>query len=500
MSGNFKGRVFMLDSNIFKQVNEVKYLTVENTWRYRPIIRILYQFHLKYIFWVNNEEIYNELKKYEEFKDYTLENLKYDLDFLVENKNLATLQDPKKVKTIDEFKNRQFQYQLSQYTIEIERMIMHLENLTTENQASLEATLIESFREKLEKYKEIIDADEKTTYNWWNSISEDFKKLNENYQDYIKSFYSPKAEEIMQTTEFLVYKERLIKYLREFIKGIQVNVFKIEKILKSIDIKEIEKIIYKTLEYEKTIPRVEFDINEQEYIETNIERWSSIYRWFVSNGNKVSDCEKILDVTNEIIMKTTRYASQISERRNSSANRRIEYRKLLELFYAAQDLEEAHKLSSLTIGLFNMRHIRGNTIRETESINSSIYNEKPHEFIIKPRNRKYREKITKTPIKNKQAEKEALQKEISKKLEKEKAIIEKLIVDGKIEFKNLPVITAFQRNTLLRWLSRANNNKSKMSKTEYGRDYKVILVDNEKITVECEDGTLVMPNYRLEFY
>ena len=46
---------------------------------------------------------------------------------------------------------------------------------------------------------------------------------------------------------------------------------------------------------------------------------------------------------------------------------------------------------------------------------------------------------------------------------------------------------------------KTNNNKSKRSKTRYGRDYEVILLDNHKITIECEDGTLIMPNYMLKF-
>ncbi|SKA98883.1 TIGR02677 family protein [Caloramator quimbayensis] len=490
----------MLSPNVFKQIEEVKYLTVENTWRYRPIIRILYKHHECYKYWVYKEEIYEELKKYKEFKDYTLENLRYDLDYLVENKNLITLQDTKNIKTIEEFKNRQFQYQLSQYTIEIERMIMHLENISLQNQASLEASLVESFEEKLEKFFDIKDKDAKTVYNWWISISDDFKKLNENYQDYIKSFYSPKAEELMQTTEFLIYKENLIKYLREFIKGIQSNSSKIEKRLKSINEDEVKYVIQKVFEYEKTIPRMDFDIKEDEYLETNIERWKSVFDWFISNSNRISDCEKILDITNEIIMKTTRYASQISERRNSSANRKMEYRKLLELFYCSKDLDEANILSAVTIGIFNMRHIRGNTIRETESIYSSIYEESPHEYILKPKNRKYRERIIKTPMKDKSAIKEELKREIEERIKMEKEIMESLIHAGKIEFKSLPIITSFQRNTLLRWLSRANNNKSKKSKTEYGRDYEAILLDDENITLECEDGTLVMPNFILKFY
>ena len=61
-------------------------------------------------------------------------------------------------------------------------------------------------------------------FSWWNQLNRDFKYLNESYQDYISKFYSPKTEELLKTTEFLAYKEGFIKYLKEFITGIQNHV------------------------------------------------------------------------------------------------------------------------------------------------------------------------------------------------------------------------------------------------------------------------------------
>lgn len=490
----------IIDNKIMKSINEVKYLSTENTWRYRPIIRIFYKNYEKMKYWLYKEDIYEELKKNEQFKDYTIDNIKNDLDYLVENKNLLTLQDASKVRTVEEFKNKQFRYQLSQYTIEIERLVLKLESLNTENQASLESSLIERFKENLEKVNYIKAKESKDMYDWWNSLNADFKNLNENYQDYIRGFYSPKAEELMQTTEFLIFKEKLIQYLREFIKGLQINAFAIEKIIKNINIEDIKFIISNVLEHEKTIPRMEYTIDEEEFIENNLGRWTSINEWFLNTGFKKSDCEKLMDFTNEIIMKITRYAAQIAERKNSAASRKVEYRKLLKLFYDCKDLEEASKLSSVTIGLFNMRHIKGNEIRGTESINSSIYEEKPHEVIIKPRIRGFKEKSIKNPIKDNKSRKEEQQKLLLKEREEERKLIEALIKDNRIEFKKLPILKPFERHTLLRWVSKGNNNKNKKGRTEYGKDYSLIYPsNNEMIAVRCEDGEFVMPAYIIEF-
>ena len=60
-------------------------------------------------------------------------------------------------------------------------------------------------------------------------------RLNQNYQDYVRDLNSLKAEKMMRTMEFLVFKDRLIDYLRGFIKGLQRNVGVIEENLRSYD-------------------------------------------------------------------------------------------------------------------------------------------------------------------------------------------------------------------------------------------------------------------------
>ena len=76
------------------------------------------------------------MMQYEEMAGYTMEQCQQDLQSLVEWGNLIAIQDSQKVKTIEDFKNRQYRYQLSEYTVEIERMTLRLENLGIEGLAS----------------------------------------------------------------------------------------------------------------------------------------------------------------------------------------------------------------------------------------------------------------------------------------------------------------------------------------------------------------------------
>ena len=211
-----------------KPVMEAKYLNVENTDRYRPIIRLFYLKYEKLKYWMYQEEVFEELKEDLYFQEYTMEQCQQDLAALASWGNLITIQDTRKAATIEEFKNKKFRYQLSETAVEIERMVIRIENLFIEG-SSLEPTLLERLRINLEKLDEMVSKDGEKLYGWWNDLNNDFIRLNQNYQDYMRELNSIRAEEMMKTKEFLVFKDRLIEYLRSFVKSLQINVTTIEQ-------------------------------------------------------------------------------------------------------------------------------------------------------------------------------------------------------------------------------------------------------------------------------
>ena len=162
-----------------------------------------------------------------------MEQCQQDLETLTSWGNLATIQDTKRVSTIEEFKNKKFRFQLTETTVEIERMVIRLENLFIEG-ASLEPTLLERLLISLGKAEEMSQKDAEQIHGWWSDLNNDFIRLNQNYQDYMRELNSVKAEEMMKTREFLVFKDHLIEYLRSFVKSLQVNVNAIEQALRKV--------------------------------------------------------------------------------------------------------------------------------------------------------------------------------------------------------------------------------------------------------------------------
>ena len=483
-----------------KPLTEVKYLNADNVSRYRCIMRIFFENYEKLRYWMYQEDVYEEMIKDPFFEDYRPEQCQQDLAMLVEWKNLNTIQDTRNVATIEEFKNKKYRYQMSEYSVEIERLVLRLENLFIEG-ASLEPTLLERIRREIERVPEMTESDENTVYTWWSDLNNDFVRLNQNYQDYIRDLNSVKAEEMMHTKEFLVFKDRLVEYLRSFVKGLQRNVGVIEENLR-VQKEEVWEIIFeKIINYELLIPRMEVEEITRPMIEQKIRgRFQSIYNWFVGAEGTENEAGKLFDATNEIIRRITRYAAQLSEKNALGANRKEEYKKVAELFLRCRDMSEAHKMSAMVFGLEQSYHLAGELIRETDSMNQGVYEEAPLQISLKPRVRTYREKSKRSGIRETTEQKRETRRKLLQQQKEEMQKLQQLEKNGRIDFAELPVLEPRIREILLKWLSDAMEDTDFTARTDDGRRY---VLDRsrvgEKCIVHCEDGNFTMPRMAIVF-
>lgn len=107
----------------------------------------------------------------------------------------------------------------------------------------------------------------------------------------------------------------------------------------------------------------------------------------VCGKNGISEVNRMSDITNEIIRKITRYAQQIGELQNQGANRAEEYKHISDLFGKCQDLNQAHKMSALFFGVDKPLHMQAIHNRNTDSIDSGVYEEEITYYALEPRTR-----------------------------------------------------------------------------------------------------------------
>ena len=485
----------------FEQINETSYLSVQNAPVYRKIMRCFYREYEKMHFQLYKEDVFRLLKEDEAFDMYSMEQLVLDLEALVKWKNLTPIQDPGKVYTIADYKNKQYRYTMSEYAVEIERLTVRLENLFLES-GNLSMNFFVRLERSLDETESMENAELRTVNEWWQTLQEDFKRLNQNYQDYLRDFYSGKTEKLMKSVEFMVHKDKFIKYLNEFVQELQRHSKRMEQLLEKNTERMENMILERVVESELDIPHalLEMHGNAEPSVRENVYgKWHSLKNWFVDGQGQECEAKKVLKITSDIIRNIIQNAALIVQVQNWGISRKDDYKKFLELFLKCEDLGEAHKLSAHVFGVQQIEHYKTNFPREEDSINNSVYQEDPSMFLLKPHTRGYRERKDRTGFADKSLEKMAQRESYLRRAQRQKEVVLRYIREQKIRFAEIDeVVSEDTRIIFLQWIAQANMSSEKTGRTEYGQEYRLKKKEGSCV-LKCEDGNLKMPDYILEF-
>lgn len=482
-------------------IEETSYLSVPNARVYRKIMRCFYREYEKMRFQLYKEDIFELVRQEEEFRDYTMQELEQDLAALVKWKNLTPIQDPGRVYTIADYKNKQYRYTMSEYAVEIERLTVRLENVFLES-GNLSTNYFVRLEKSLEEAETMEQAGLKQVNEWWNLLQEDFRRLNQNYQDYLRDFYSGKADRLMKSVEFVLHKDKFIRYLNEFVQELQQHSRRIAQLLtrsmEGIEGCVLERVVQSELDIPHAV--VEFRGSTEPNLRENVMgKWNSLKNWFLDSPQQECEAKRVLRITNEVIRNIIQNAALIVQMQNWGISRKEDYRKFLELFLKCEDLEEAHRLSAHVFGIQRVEHFRTNAPRESDAVNDSVYQENPAEYLLKPHTRAYREKKDRTGFSDRSLEKMIQRQNYLRHAEQQKEIVMRYIRDQKIVFADITEeITENTRHIFLQWIGQAGLNSEHKGRTEYGQEYR-LLRGIGNCVLHCEDGDLTMPAYIMEF-
>ena len=91
--------------------------------------------------------------------------------------------------------------------------------------------------------------------SWWQDLQEDFQRLSQNHQDFLREFYGPGMEMQMRSVDFIVYKQNLVRYLEDFIQDLQHSAAQIGAQLEKISPEQTAHILDLVQRSELEIPR-----------------------------------------------------------------------------------------------------------------------------------------------------------------------------------------------------------------------------------------------------
>ena len=471
----------MEENIVLEPVNEVKYLVQENTPRYRIIMKFLFNKYEETEYWLFKEEIYNEVKKI--IEDYTEEECDRDLEFLLSNGSLTKLQDTQNINTINDFKFHNFRYQLTDKAVIIERMTIELEEIEVKV-ASLEPRLFERIKDSIKRFTDIYNLDENKTYELWVDMNNDFKNLNEHYQDFLKKFHEAKTEELLQSEAFLEFKSSVINYINDFIDSYIRNSTSIKNYLIEIDDKKVEYLMDKLISHQKKAPKISSEFDYDRLRKVNYGKWKSLRKWFISSSTQ-SEGERLLEATQNVIQKIYKYASSLIELHGNMINRKEEYKYICHLFDNLETVKEAHELSSSIFGIINTNHYKMSSMLNSDSLVKS-YEVPPIEVTINTTNKDYKVKTGVSQIIDKSIEKDNILREAKIEEELRKSKIYNLIKNGKIILEKEIKLDEVERKYVLDLIDKLNNKINKES--EFGYSYYITNESKNKCNIISPDG------------
>lgn len=481
-------------------VTELKYVNAENVMRYRAIMRFFYQEYQRLRYWLKPEEVYEGLVSWGIFEQYTFEQCQMDLEQLVEWKNLASRHDGGRSATVEEYLRKKYQYLLTPYSIEIERLLETLETVRGYG-GSLEPTLFDTIADKLFLIRSKADIFEPgEALELWNELYESFKRLHQTSVDYIASLQTSRAEELMATDAFLVYKETLTDYLQNFVQALQRRAYKIEGNLRQISSHVRDLFLEQIAADELRKPRLEDTPAQEDLLNELLQGWHNLQRWFMGEGNAPSELMLLERATKDAIARIVRCVLRIQERKRSGLSRRKELDYLGQWFYNTETLDEAHCLAAYVFGLFPTRHLQGEDLRESDRADLSMWQEKPTIRALRSRSRKRTDRHDTEPVREHAERRERAKERILETQREELRLLMQMVGLGEVKMSELGVVSSQTRLRLLSWIGRCISSSASKFRTPEGIEVSLSRPNPGETTVlYCEDGELELPDYRLFF-
>lgn len=476
----------------FKRVVEATYLSTEKSDKYRAILRFFYTQHERLREFLFPEEVYAHLSEYPFFSDYELDELHNDLASLVKWGNLRAQQESGKVRTVEEFKKRRYRYQITPYTVEFERMLIHFEQESETFGGSLEKTQFERLYQGLERIKGSTEESPEECAQHWDDLLTYFKKITQNTSDYFAYLRSEEASEQMKSEAFLLYKDQFTLYLREFIIALQRTATGIQDAMISLSRDEMREFFKKVAEHQEKVFRFDKLIQDEDQLTELEETWFNVKAWFLGDRNGESQYENVQTQTNDAIRRITRLVQRLGERSQFHRSRKADYLHLANWFLTLPSLEEVHKLSSVVFGVTHTKHIYCDDI-PSDDIYTDVWDEAPMSHERVPKIREYREKTKAAALEDYTELKEQAMREHLEQRLMERKVINSYRTGRDIVLENLPVVDSFVRKVFLSWIGKAMARADHTIKTEYGDQVQVLLDPSKRITLKSQDGELSMP-------
>lgn len=480
------------------RVEQANYLVVENYKRYRIIMSFFYKRHSYMQGSLYRPDILKMMQ--EEYSvDYGEQEVDQDLHFLVNHGNIYKQQEVIRPTSIDDYRNKNFRYQITESSILIEEMVQQLTNQNHAARGSLDYEAIDELLKLLEQLVETKNEEVKL----WTKVREVFKLIREDTANYIGYITTPEIDSRMKTEQFLLYKDEFVTYLRDYISGIQELYFSFRNVIPKLEYVNKERIIDQLYGEKNSIPLMD-EIPRQEISEQVYAEFAAIKNWFRGTGSRPSEYENLMTQTNEMINKITSLIYYYGQEINQYQSKKKDYMQIANWFYQAGSLENAQEIYA---GVFGLDHTRNYYVSEGNDRTSNRQNSwdlAPSKLVLSKRDRgARRERRASNFSIDHEKQKKIIQKH-EEEIRNRKSKVESYFTENRLIFSQIEKLDSYTRRTFLDWIHEAISNHDatltslpirlqENISTKYNFDVDIYIDFSQRISVQCDDGLLEMP-------
>ncbi|MBU5360880.1 TIGR02677 family protein [Enterococcus raffinosus] len=493
----------MSGSQELGRIEETAYLNAENVERYRWVMHYFFTQHRQMNMLLYRDDVLTYVQ--EKFDgSYGEREVDQDLDQLYQWGNLSRRQEMGEPKSIEEYKNRRYRYQITETSIQIEEMLERLGTVSGNSQGRLDKNV---FQELLDGLQELVQSDlfdEEETYKLWERIVRLFSDIQRNTSNYMGYLANEAVVNYMQTEKFLIYKDQFVQYLRDFIVTVQGLHYQIEHQLQLVSQEKLKLVFESMLARERRIPRIDDFQLDQERIKSELfGSFQTMKRWFIDEGDKTSEFSTLIRLTEQMIRRMTGLIQQLSSQFKQYQSRRKDYLQLAHWFDEVASCDEAANRFASIFGSLTWKHYYGvEPIEGTK--NESIWNLSPEVLQLDSRSRKSllsQRTITYTVDREL---KEQQRVEIAEKKNELQTKIAQFITDGEIRLMDDLMVPSEIRVVFLQWISSSLAKdvqvfeEERLVSTNLGYQVGIMIQPEKRITIRSEDGLLEMPQVTMK--
>lgn len=479
----------------YDRVKEVAYLDVENTERYRRIMRFCYLQNLTVRAALYRNEILVGVQE-AGLPDYREDQLEADLNYLVANGNLTQRQEMSQARSIEEFKNKHFRYQITAASIAIEQLMGHLPQEAAQS-GEMNAHLFERLLALLQPLPQL--AGEQLGDQWASLVSL-FQEIQQAAALYVNYLTSVKVEQMMQTSAFLAYKAEFIHYLQIFIRKLQVSANEIQALLATVPESVLTQVAEEQIKLKQSQPN--FEQADQGEIQATVRgQWQALRQWFLDSSMRQSEYRNLIQQTTNALDRVTRVIQAMTANRQQQRSRTRDYRQLVSWFEAitqqpvgqGEQLRQANQMAAALFGFAQPKHIQAEPLDFGDPM-ADLWAEPVPTMPLTSKSRQGRERVAVKPFtRDLEAEKRAQAVHLEQQAAY-RALWQRYLEGGQLKLSAHKVLPKALRHDLLRYLSLALVSEAHEVRTSFGVLLRVSVAKNDRVTLQFEDGTLEMPD------